>query len=166
MIPIASASDLLRQLLPETYSNETQRNRVSAMVEDNDDGESIARVVTDAKLLHEIKKFLASLPGDTVEIPALEPEQGGWQPIETAPKDGTEVLLYSAAWDLSWGIQAGHFAGGQWHTGEGSVDENDADVDPDAEVDEDEDFDTETNIGPTHWHRIPKPPRPGAEQGE
>ncbi|WCS27286.1 DUF551 domain-containing protein [Methylobacterium sp. NMS14P] len=82
----------------------------------------------------------------------------GWQPIATAPKDGTDVLLYAAAWDWTWGVQMGRFEQGQWFTGEGSVDENDAGFDPDAEVDEDVDPDELKNFGPTHWMPIPEPP--------
>lgn len=90
----------------------------------------------------------------------MTPQEGeGWQPIKTAPRDGTDVLLWAAAWDWSWGVQMGRFDGGKWHTNEGSVAENGEDFDPEAEIDPDEDFDEEENTGPTHWHRIPVPPR-------
>lgn len=88
-----------------------------------------------------------------------EPAFGVWLPIETAPKDDTDVLLYAAAWDWSWGIQIGRFSGGQWHTAEGCVDENDPSFDADAEVeDEFGDLDCDDNTGPTHWMRLPSPP--------
>ena len=71
---------------------------------------------------------------------------GGWQPIETAPKDGTRVLLYLAApwsrvelarWYQPWG---------NWQT--------DGD-EPDPFRDE------YCGIGsqlPTHWQPLPPPP--------
>lgn len=27
-----------------------------------------------------------------------------WKAIDTAPKDGTQVLLWSAGWEMSWGV--------------------------------------------------------------
>lgn len=86
-----------------------------------------------------------------------------WLSIETAPKDGTQVLLWAASWEMSWGIQIGSFCDERdcWQTSEGSVADNDEDFDPDAEVDEDEDFADDENLGPTHW--MPLPPAPEAQ---
>lgn len=63
----------------------------------------------------------------------------GWQPIATAPKDGTKVLIWAEVWDMTWDVQIARFSGGEWHCEEGSVSEDEED-------------------GPTHWHAIPKPP--------
>lgn len=81
-----------------------------------------------------------------------------WELIKTAPRDGTAVLLWAASWEMSWGIQMGSFEGGEWYTGEGSIPDNADDFDPDAEIDPDEECDLETNMGPTHWHRLPATP--------
>ncbi len=70
-----------------------------------------------------------------------------WQPIETAPKNGTEILLCSGG---RWkSINIGHwvpvgYAGvkGKWHTGFTCADEGDFDID-----------------SPTHWQPLPEPPR-------
>lgn len=66
-------------------------------------------------------------------------DSNGWRPIETAPKDGTAVLLYADSWELTWGIQAGRFYDGEWMCWGGAVPENDED-------------------GPTHWQPLPPPP--------
>jgi hypothetical protein len=58
-----------------------------------------------------------------------------WQPIETAPKDGTVVLL----WDGEYVTQGTHF-GGMWL--------------PHGECD----F-AGPNWLPTHWMPLPEPPR-------
>jgi hypothetical protein len=66
-----------------------------------------------------------------------------WRPIETAPKDGTRVLLGSPEMDAEiagWAPHTGDKQGrGAWDRGDGSWVYN-----PD----------------PTHW--MPLPPRPGA----
>jgi hypothetical protein len=65
---------------------------------------------------------------------------GEWQPIETAPNDGTEILTYndiSGIHQVSWsyGNRSGHWETERW-------------------------LDRETNwvIDPTHWVPLPKPP--------
>ncbi len=74
------------------------------------------------------------------------PEFGVWQPIETAPKDGSEVLLYlgppwngieKAAWYVHWG---------NWQAGG---------------IPSDTARDELYGIGaavPTHWMPLPPPP--------
>ena len=67
-----------------------------------------------------------------------------WQPIETAPKDGTEIVLFGdARWprgivptypDLKGVVGVGHYAGGIWQF--------------------------MSRIGePTHWMPLPHPPK-------
>ena len=78
--------------------------------------------------------------GDTEYIRAdLVPQ---WQPIETAPKDGTRIL---GAWPQLrkwWTIQPVFFHCGDWIHG----------------WDEDEDL----ALYPTHWMPLPTPPQPTA----
>ena len=67
-----------------------------------------------------------------------------WQPIETAPKDGTRVLLFiegvvtEGTWDRSWL---------SWHTPSFFSQERDPDYEDCAE--------------PTHW--MPRPANPGEQ---
>lgn len=63
-----------------------------------------------------------------------------WQPIETAPKDGTPVLLYEPSEDptvhvAEWGI-------GDWHL---------CDFDPGYDL-------VQRAVNPTHWMPLPEPP--------
>lgn len=81
-----------------------------------------------------------------------------WLPIATAPRDGTDVLLWAESWEHSWGIQKGNFYSDEWHCEEGSVKDNEPGFDPDAEVGDDYDPDQDTNYGPTHWLPIARPP--------
>ncbi len=64
-----------------------------------------------------------------------------WQPIETAPKDGTYLLLWWPHWYAQAGV--GYFEHGHWHAEYALSDE----------------------VGPTHWMRLPAPPVV-ANQGE
>jgi Lar family restriction alleviation protein len=102
------------------------------------------------------KPLYAHPPLDTRPSPAPAAVEA-WQPISTAPKDGTEVLLWAESWGMTWGVQIGHFDAFKWVVSEGAVSENDEDFDPEAEIDEN-DFDDETNLGPTHWMPLPAPP--------
>lgn len=67
-----------------------------------------------------------------------------WRPIEEAPKDGAAVLLYSEAWEMSWGVVTGSYENEAWETAEGTVHEDEAD-----------EFGP---LGPTHWMPLPAPP--------
>jgi hypothetical protein len=82
-----------------------------------------------------------------------------WQSIETAPRDGTPVLLWAESWEMTWGIQIGSWMTAEqcWGTCEGTVDDNEEGFDPDAEVFDE--TDPELNQGPTHWMRLPDPPQ-------
>lgn len=82
-----------------------------------------------------------------------------WKKIDTAPKDGTQVLLWADMWEMTWGVQMGYFcdAKQRWETSEGAVDANDDDFDPDDEVFDESCIDM--NLGPTHWMPVPAPPR-------
>jgi hypothetical protein len=57
-----------------------------------------------------------------------------WQPIETAPRDGTEILVWGGGHDVAsvW-----------WQDG-----------------DEDVWFNGDVIVHPTHWMPLPKPPAP------
>ncbi|MDB5651963.1 MAG: hypothetical protein JWL62_3483 [Hyphomicrobiales bacterium] len=80
---------------------------------------------------------------------------GGWQPIETAPKDGTPILVYNAyvgiyhsAYTTRWTGKPGEtgYAGfpcGFWSTGPGCY--------PFGKWD----------CIPSHWMRLPDPPTAG-----
>lgn len=63
----------------------------------------------------------------------------GWQPIETVPKDGSEILLGHAnsIWIDEWIIDAEYEVGGYWMM---------CDQWSDPEI-------------PTHWMRLPSPPQ-------
>ena len=65
----------------------------------------------------------------------VEPE--GWRPIETAPKDGTHVLVADAS---GWVQQC--WFDGVWTYGEGPTDFMNEDRDP-----------------VTHWQPLPAPPK-------
>lgn len=71
---------------------------------------------------------------------------GGWQPIETAPKDGTRVLLYLAAPWSRLELARWYQPWGNWQT----------------DGDEPDQFrDEYCGIGsqlPTHWQPLPPPP--------
>lgn len=69
-----------------------------------------------------------------------------WQPIETAPKDGTAVLVYQKIDGAHWLITPAYFAGGHWLI----VCFHDGNV--------------EYEIAPSLWQPIPLPPAPN--QGE
>lgn len=69
-------------------------------------------------------------PGITVTNPPV-PDEHGWLPIETAPKDGTVIMLW-----INYGHQLGFWNGRSW-----------------------DDRDFFDNLGdPSHWQPLPLPP--------
>jgi len=70
-----------------------------------------------------------------------------WQPIETAPKDGTVILL------LSDGVDPGFFYLGEWHFWDGTVVQD--------EHGNDAGYLNSwlTGYGPTHWLPLPELPK-------
>lgn len=76
---------------------------------------------------------------------AAKMEAQGWQPIDTAPRDGTDILLGCATWARAelgqWSPQTG-----AWFTDGGSYEDGEVANGPD-EVD-----------SPTHWQPLPRNP--------
>jgi len=70
-----------------------------------------------------------------------------WQPIETAPKDGSSILFSAAGWKRAWAgyylsLKTAQFAGDVERFGEGWKRDNYCDV----------------QCNPTHWQPLPAPP--------
>jgi len=74
-----------------------------------------------------------------------------WQPIETAPKDGTAILLFFPSQDVvirgCWAWQGE----GDWESG--IQDFQDWGTDDDLVINDD------PYNGPTHWMPLPEPPK-------
>jgi hypothetical protein len=66
----------------------------------------------------------------------------GWKPIETAPKDGTSILLSDGKW-VGEGYYSEHSGGTWWEAGSHWTDAHDG------------------QIYPTHWQPLPPPPSEG-----
>ena len=66
-----------------------------------------------------------------------------WQPIETAPKDGTLVLLYAQGT-----LASGVYEAGDWYFWEGEI------VDCEGRLNH-----WIKGFGPTHWMPLPPPPK-------
>lgn len=74
-----------------------------------------------------------------------------WRKIETAPKDGRDVLLYSEIWEETLGaVQIA-----SWDRDEGWIFQSALDIDG---LDDDV-----ADYGPTHWMPLPPPPAPETE---
>jgi hypothetical protein len=70
-----------------------------------------------------------------------------WQPIESAPKDGSGVIVICMGAEKPEAGQ-GWFIGGKWTT-----------IDPGVEAEFGEDFyHASTWVNPTHWMPLPEPP--------
>lgn len=76
---------------------------------------------------------------------------GEWQPIETAPKDGTELLLWNGEHIIGWWETGREFRGSDhfndWSFGYETVSGYDAGF---KRVNK-----------PTHWQPLPEPPEQG-----
>lgn len=77
-------------------------------------------------------------------------DRSGWQPIETAPTDGTEVDLYG----LDWGGYARRVAGAKW----GEIDGKWCWAVYDVRQGEGGDWCIDLKT-PTHWMPVPPPPQ-------
>lgn len=72
-----------------------------------------------------------------------------WQPIETAPRDGTEVLACIVGFAPSLVRWLSHNGKSMWS------------VDPETFMDEDHfhEYFMGTSYDPTHWQPLPPPPQ-------
>lgn len=66
-----------------------------------------------------------------------------WQPIETAPKDGTEILIGQSYKDVWYSCVV------EWNSNEWRLTETGSYAE-----------DAVPDIDPTHWCQIPEPPTP------
>lgn len=109
--------------------------------------DDVARAVHDATMDAERATTIASAEAAETQAlraakAALAAAPGRWLPIESAPRDGTEVLL--ALWDGNNPrngrvLSVGHWHEGMWH--------NDCPRDKTTEL-----------YPPTHWQPLPAPP--------
>ena len=84
-----------------------------------------------------------------------------WQPIETAPKDGTWIVLGKADWNVfpkaRWGeVDGGDFLFDAWLFADETHGCLVPNVDGGAVLGWSEDYEDECM--PTHWMPLPKPP--------
>lgn len=71
-----------------------------------------------------------------------------WQPIETAPRDGTHILVINAAF-----LHEGEMCVAFWHTLRGEKQE-----DGRWDVTGYGGYEAEPEVEPTHWQPLPEPP--------
>lgn len=86
-----------------------------------------------------IQDLMAEAAAELSRLRSITPD--GWKPIESAPKDGTWVLLWWPYWSHH-AIMA-YFDGGSWSS-EGVLSDHD-------------------EPGPTHWQPLPASPSPPVE---
>lgn len=115
---------------------------------------------TEGSYLHSDIATLIDIVGRLSAAPASPLPGGGWQDISTAPKDGTEVLIYRDGWQeaprAKWGdhdgeddqgnsiVFGGWFMASEWFTygcEDGFLGWND-----------------DSTVMPTHWMPLPSPP--------
>ena len=68
-----------------------------------------------------------------------------WQPIDTAPKDGTEILLGGLYAKKKWTQSVGSRVGEYWMSNDGG----------------DPEWSSILFFKPTHWMPLPAPPKKG-----
>jgi hypothetical protein len=74
--------------------------------------------------------------GSNTEFSAAPAPSGGWQPIETAPKDGTRILGFRSGWAEAIGVAFWRCDWEEWRSVPG---------------------DYSWNL--THWMPLPEPPK-------
>jgi len=87
-------------------------------------------------MAQEVLRFAAMV------IAAHEAAKPGWQPIETAPKDGTNVLLLNDKGNMAAGLWLDGVLGSGWFLRGGNK----------------PDYFFNNHRGPTHWMPLPPPP--------
>jgi hypothetical protein len=104
----------------------------------------------DEPMLFPTREEAASYCADDEEpIPLAAPQEAverqpltGWQPIKTAPKDGTNVLLVNRKGNIASGLWQGEGSSMGWWLRGGNR--------PNTFFND--------HFGPTHWQPLPKPP--------
>lgn len=92
-----------------------------------------------------------SIPGcgnEPLSFEVDKPQGDGWQPIETAPKDGTRIMLFCSG---KYGAVFGHWNKDQYSKKPRPYWTNDKEQLWGV-------YDTRANQ-PTHWKPLPKPPK-------
>lgn len=134
--------------------------------------EAVARITGDD--LHEILASfddLTDLGGMATKInerlallsPAAPDAGGGWMPIETAPKDGTEILVAPHMTVVAWDFGAEQWVVGIIPLNRDRTIADDWTVQPAMMF---EQYLSNWGVEPTHWMPLPAPPalQPGGEQ--
>ena len=85
----------------------------------------------------EVRLVIAGMQAEIDALKLVQQEQAGWQPIETAPKDGTDIWCFDSLYGKPWHYEA-NWNGIQWYHGFG-------DSWPDA--------------NPTHWQPLTAAPK-------
>lgn len=116
----------------------------------------------------EVHDFDALIDRAVSALRALRDAPVGWRPIETAPRDGAEILLYAPACEFQGRPVAERVTFGHWmqHEG-GTIECRDADGRWIGQ-DDDEGFEGwmswdggfTAEHPPTHWMPLPEPPEP------
>lgn len=82
----------------------------------------------------------------------------GWQPIETAPKDGTSVLIFGTKWRFDWAGDRDESFAAVCSWCEPMDDESGWSIDHST-------YYTTDCLVPTHWMPLPEPPVQATEAG-
>ncbi len=93
---------------------------------------------------------LRALDEALAQAPIAQPQAAGWRPIETAPRDGTMVIVARHMGDFGWILGRATWVGGNGFVS-GWVSHG---FDP-----------VMGELGlahPTHWQPLPEPPKEGA----